>query len=444
MRNDMILHRLLTVGRRCWLPAALFLSLLMMVGPVRAQGQRYVIDIYSKGENIRKLTVAVPDFQPLGASQSSPEMGERLAKWMAGDLDITGMFIPLEKEVYLESDHMAGIDPNKPLNFNEWKAVAADFVIKGGYELSGDQLVLELRLFDSALQKMELGKRYDARAEDGYRMVNRFANEILRYLTGIPGCFGSKILYSQGAGTDREIFMTEFRGPEVVQMTKGAGPSRMPSVSPVGDIVYVTRSGNQYQLVLNRQVVGKGPLFLSPGFTPDNSLLAAISNANDTNIYYFPPGGKPVPLTKHWGINISPTVSPDGQYMAFVSDRAGGAQIYIQPLNGGDVRRLTTQGTKNTDPQWSPRGDRIVFVGEEKNIYSINPDGSGLMQLTAGSGTNTRPSWSPDGRLISFESTRNGRSQLFVMTANGERQLPIMPEHKANQRSPFWSPQKLE
>lgn len=427
-------------GRYLWVMILAFCCL--WSGPVLAQ--RYVIDIYNP-DVPPKLTVAIPDFQPVNMGNQGPlEVSQGLPARLANNLDITGIFLPLGKEVYLESDTRAGLGREAPLNFKEWTAIAADYVIKGGYALTNTQLVLELRLYDTRSQSMELGKRYTGGHQDGYRMINRFSNEILKLLTGQPGVFGSKIAFVQGMGTAREIFLTEFGGYKVVQVTSGAGPSRMPAVSPTGDIAYVTRVNDQYQLRLNRQVIGQGPLYLSPEFTRDGRLLASISGASDTNIYYFPPGGSPIPITKHWGINISPTVSPDGQYMAFVSDRAGGAQIYIQPLGGGEPRRLTLQGSKNTDPQWSPRGDRIVFVGDEKNIYSIHPDGSDLRQLTAGNGSNTRPTWSPDGRMIAFASTRNGRSQLFVMTANGERQQPIMPDYRGDQRSPYWSPEKVE
>jgi TolB protein len=126
--------------------------------------------------------------------------------------------------------------------------------------------------------------------------------------------------------------------------------------------------------------------------------------------------------------------------MAFVSDRAGSPQIYISDLGGRGLRRLTTNGKQNTDPCWSPRGDRIAFVRDSKDVFTISPDGGSEAQLTAGAGRNNRPTWSPDGRLIVFSSTRNGRHELFTMTANGERQRPLLPDLNMEQRTPFWSP----
>ena len=187
-------------------------------------------------------------------------------------------------------------------------------------------------------------------------------------------------------------------------------------------------------------MIASGPLYLSPAYTPGGVLLAAISGRNDTNIFSFSgAGAQPKPVTKNWGINISPTISPDGSMMAFVSDRSGPPQVYISAISGGTARRLTSGSKGNTDPNWSPRGDRIAYCGAERDVVIISPTGTGQVQLTGGAGVNTRPSYSPDGRLITFASTRNGRSQLFIMAANGDRQQPLMPDYKGDQRSPFWS-----
>ena len=125
--------------------------------------------------------------------------------------------------------------------------------------------------------------------------------------------------------------------------------------------------------------------------------------------------------------------------MAYVSNQSGTAQIYIAPAGGGAGVRLTGEG-KSTDPAWSPTGEYIAFVTRETDICIIRPDGTGLRQLTGGQGSNMRPSFSPDGRMIAFASTRNGRSQIFVMAANGDSQQPLMPDYTPHQEQPYWSP----
>jgi TolB protein len=129
--------------------------------------------------------------------------------------------------------------------------------------------------------------------------------------------------------------------------------------------------------------------------------------------------------------------------MAYVSNQGGGPGIYVTSGSGGSGARISPSGT-STDPSWSPKGDKIAFVYRERDICVVNPDGSGLVQLTGGQGRNLHPSFSPDGRMIVFSSDRGGQSQLYVMSANGDRQQPLMPEFKGSQTLPTWSPEMPE
>jgi TolB protein len=109
------------------------------------------------------------------------------------------------------------------------------------------------------------------------------------------------------------------------------------------------------------------------------------------------------------------------------------------------VRRITYEGRYNTQPSWSPKGDKLAYSGivdGRINIYVTDLDGSVSMQLTDGTGDNEAPCWSPDGSLIAFSSTREGPSRLFVMTAYGtdQRRLLRLP---GEQTSPRWSPSGL-
>jgi TolB protein len=102
---------------------------------------------------------------------------------------------------------------------------------------------------------------------------------------------------------------------------------------------------------------------------------------------------------------------------------------------------LTFQGRYNTEPNWSPQGDKIAYSGMasgEINIYVIDVDGGDPIQLTQNQGSNESPSWSPDGSLIVFSSTREGLSRIYVMTAYGtdQRRLLALP---GEQFSPAWS-----
>jgi TolB protein len=145
-------------------------------------------------------------------------------------------------------------------------------------------------------------------------------------------------------------------------------------------------------------------------------------------------------LTSSRSIEVSPTISPDGNHIAFVSDRGGSPQIYTMQRDGSDIRRISFEGSYNTSPNWSPRGDKIVFSGRRNTnqIFIVNPDGTGLTQLTT-QGNNEDPSFSPDGRFITFTSDRDGVKGVYIMRSNGEAQKRITPR-KMRAFCPRWSP----
>ena len=144
-------------------------------------------------------------------------------------------------------------------------------------------------------------------------------------------------------------------------------------------------------------------------------------------------------LTTYSGIDTEPSWSPTGREIAFVSERAGGAHIFVMDAEGANVRRLTQAGF-NTQPRWSPKGDAIAFTSRQGNhdIWATNPDGSNLRQLTAGPGSNESASWSPNGRHLLFQSNRLGSFQLFTMLSDGSEQQQL-PKGPGEATSGSWS-----
>ena len=104
-----------------------------------------------------------------------------------------------------------------------------------------------------------------------------------------------------------------------------------------------------------------------------------------------------------------PQVSPDGQRVAFVIGDVNWdankviSQIYVVPINGGNVKQLTDGAASSTAPRWSPDGKRIAFVNGGQ-IWTMEPDGDDKDQITKISTSATAPVWSPDGNWIAFTS----------------------------------------
>lgn len=221
-----------------------------------------------------------------------------------------------------------------------------------------------------------------------------------------------------------------------------------PAVGPSGQLAWIRQNGPDWDLVENGRVLGTGAMYLSPAYLPDGTLAAAVSGEAETSIFAFGPSGARTLLAAggEEGLAVSPAFSPDGGRMAYVSNQSGLASIFVAELTAGGRGRAITSGPERaTDPDWSPRGDYLVFVSGEKDICLIRPDGGGLRRLTAGQGLNRDPVFSPDGSAIAFTSDRDGYWRLYVMDLDGQNQRPLLPGVTVNQHLPAWSaaaPQK--
>lgn len=386
----------------------------------------------------RKFRIVVPDLVPMAGSPD--RNATAVPAYLSDNLTLTGLFEVVQKPASLAENPEAGVATGTEPDYEAWKKIGADFLIKGGIKSEGSELTLEMRLFDVALRKQMLGKRYIGRPKEARKMANQFTNAVLDAITGTPGVFGSEIIFASGSPSQKQIFKTTLGSDEAVLIANSKnGPSTQPTIGPGGAVAWIHRNGKIWELVRDGKVVSSGDLHLSPAFKPDGSLVATKCDRGKDAIYDFSVK-PPKLLVDRGGINVSPTFLPDGSRMAFVSDKEGVMAIYVAPASGvNEITRLTS-GAKATDPAWSPTGEYIAFVIRETDICIIRPDGTGFRQLTGGTGANMRPSFSPDGRLIVFSSTRNGRQQLFVMNANGDNQRPLMPNLKQPQEQPYWSP----
>jgi len=140
-----------------------------------------------------------------------------------------------------------------------------------------------------------------------------------------------------------------------------------------------------------------------------------ISDADGQNIRNAMNSSEPI---------ISPSWSPDGKKVAYVSFEDRKPVIYVHELATGRRIALSNQKGNNSAPAWSPDGRKLaISLSKDGNtqIYGINADGTGLQRLTRGNTIDTEPQYSADGRYIYFTSDRGGNPQIYRMSAEGEQ-----------------------
>lgn len=190
-------------------------------------------------------------------------------------------------------------------------------------------------------------------------------------------------------------------------------------------------------------------------------------------------GGEPQQLTSGPKVDSNPRWSPDGQLLAFTSNREGKNQIWLLPMAGGEARQLTHQKAGAGAPVWSPNGKKIAYVArvsanekeDDKDasdvkvitrlhykmnglgylgdryaqIFVVDVETGEEKQITSGNYDCSAPTWSPCGTKIAFSSNRteepdyNNLTDIWVVDADGGELTRVSPG-TGPCSTPSWSP----
>ena len=167
--------------------------------------------------------------------------------------------------------------------------------------------------------------------------------------------------------------------------------------------------------------------------------LATMVRTGDTEIFLVDPdAGDAINLSRSPDSQERyPCWSPDGKRIAFISDRAGGANLFVMDANGSNVRQLTHTTAVCYMPSWA--GDRIVLGvhGARPEMASLRPDGSDFKIL----GEGHDPCLSSDGKRITYTGEAPGGVSVFVMDADGSNKRQIVKDvNPWGAIFPSWSP----
>jgi Tol biopolymer transport system component len=171
---------------------------------------------------------------------------------------------------------------------------------------------------------------------------------------------GTKIAFASTRDGNREIYVMDPNGSNVVRLTTDSAVDEQPAWSPDGTkIAFVSdRDGNTEIYVMNADGSGQ------------------------------------VNITNDAGADALPAWSPDGTKIAFQSDRETDFAVWVMNADGSNPTRLTSPSTPNGAPSWSPDGTRIAYE-QNGDIWVMNIDGSRNIQITSGFWTDGLPRWRP-------------------------------------------------
>lgn len=215
---------------------------------------------------------------------------------------------------------------------------------------------------------------------------------------------GKNVLFVSNAGGTRDVYQVA---------VKSDGRPRAPATR-------ITTALNSYWISLSS----------------DGSRMAYDVVRNFSNIFVVPISASPPPVTSARAITRenqhieSLSISSDGQWLAYDSDRGGNFDIYKLRLDGGEPIQLTTDPAQDFAPKWSRDGKEIAFHTTRngtRDIYVINVDGNAEQQVSSGKNQDFAPDFSPDGSRIVFfsEGERANAAYLTSRNASGAWSTPV-------------------
>lgn len=417
--------------------------------PATAEGPRQIII----GGTAQRL--AIPDCVPRAGDQASREACRTITQVLRRDLKFENLF------QFVPENLMASLPPLNPdaPNLENWKSVGANVLVVTRAQVTGSEVVVDLRLHSVDTGQSMTSKRYAGRADNPRIFAHEASDEIVA-LSNNKGVARTKIAFvsDRDATKERrakELYIVDYDGFNARRVTVNRSLNILPAWRPDGRaLAYVSFRTGMPDLFLASIFEGKSANLtggqgqtLACSFSPDGKRIAFASSRNgNVDVWVANADGTGAKrLTTSVGKDTAPTWSPTGQEIAFTSDRGGTPQIYVMDNEGLNVRRLSTVGSYNDAPAWNPSREfsEIAYTsrleGSQFQIAVVDLGTQQVRQVTEGRGSCEYPSWAPSGRHLTFTCKRGRTLQIAVSDRHG-RNVEILAVGSGNNEQPDWGP----
>jgi TolB protein len=304
------------------------------------------------------------------------------------------------------------------------------------------------------------------------------ADSIHKALFGKDGIACTHVIYTtkmrapDGKSWISEVFEADYDGGNCRQITHEGHYCITPAYIPPkpgyapGNFFYVSYQQGEPKIYAASLKEGKGHRFISlsknqlmPAINRDRDKIAFISDVTgnpDLFIQPFKPDTgaieKPQLIfsaKRERASQGSPTFSPDGKQIAFVSNKDGHPRIYVlsipasgASLNDIETTLITKRNRENTAPAWSPDGTKLAYcsmTNGARQIWVYDFDTKQERQLTQGPGNKENPTWAPNSLHIIFNSTGSNASELYLINLN-QPEAKKITSGPGEKRFPCWEP----
>lgn len=287
-------------------------------------------------------------------------------------------------------------------------------------------------------------------AQASYELVDA----ILKKLFNVPAYCTRPIVFAVASKNNtKELFSCYLDGQGQERLTHNNALSTEPAWGHSRAFVYTLIKNNSLQIVLmdagnkRQRVVSRASgLNSSPSLSPDGKWLALpLSQDRRVDLYVKNLTDNTVRrLTNDVYVESSPCWSPDGKTICFVSDKVSKPQLYLVAATGAQPQRLQLGGNECVSPDWSAVSNKLCYATKSNSgqyviaVLDMAKRNEMTTVITGAAGDWEAPAWAPDGRHIVCTRTSGGKRDLYLVDSWLRTIMPI--SQGANVSLPSWAP----
>lgn len=355
----------------------------------------------------------------------------------------------------------------------DWKTLNVFYVIK--VRVTDKKVKARIFSVNGNLSKSAEGIELTGNLNQDRRQMHQLADMIHKALFNTDGIATTKFLYTvkiQGAKGKplAEVWEADYDGHNARQLTNEGSLCITPAYLPpkpgfsCGSFFYVSYKTGQSKIYVASLNGGSSHRFsllrgnqLMPAISRQRNKVAFISDFTGNPDLFLQPfspeeGTTETPqqiFSTHQATQGTPTFSPDGKRIAFVSNKDGSPRIYVMdiPAPGTKLKDIkakliTKQNKESSAPAWSPDGKKIAYCSMSNGVRQIwvyDFEKNNERQITEGTGNKENPTWAPNSLHLIFNSTGHDASELFLVNLN-QPEAKKISSGPGEKRFPSWQP----